>query len=69
MGHSPIYIGSLFVRLDECVGSTVRSMARYDVVIKAATSFIQIFLWEQFEALFLSLFSFQQLRWRRGGEC
>lgn len=48
---APIYLGSLFAKLDQCVANNVSSLCRCDVVTHAGTSFQQIFLWKQFGAL------------------
>lgn len=47
---APIFLGSLFYRLDECVQSLVRSMGRYTVASYAQTAFLQMFLWERFKS-------------------
>lgn len=47
---APIFLGSLFHRLDECVQSLVRSMGRYTVASYAQTAFLQLFLWEHFKS-------------------
>lgn len=48
---APIYLGSLFYQLDECVQNIIKSMGRSIVVSYADTSFLQLFLWERFETL------------------
>lgn len=48
---APIFLGSLFYRLDECVQSLSRSMGRYTVVSYANSAFLQMFLWEMFSNL------------------
>lgn len=47
----PVYLGSLYERLDECVNNIVCSVGRYDVVTHADTIFLQMFLWERFGIL------------------
>lgn len=46
----PIFLRSLFYRLDECVESLVRSMGRYTVASYAQTAFLKLFLWERFKS-------------------
>lgn len=41
---APIFLGSLFYRLDEYVQSLVRSVRRYTVASYAQTAFLQMFL-------------------------
>lgn len=40
----PMYLGSHFYRLDECVGYIMKFVARYHVVIHADTTFLKLFL-------------------------
>lgn len=47
---APIFLRSLFYRLDECIESLVRSMGRYTVASYAQTAFLQMFLWERFKS-------------------
>lgn len=42
----PVYLGSLYACLDECVAKVARSLGRYDVVTYMRSSFLQMFLWE-----------------------
>lgn len=49
---APIYLVSLYARLDECVSNVVQSVGRYDVVTYVDTSFVQIFFGKDVE-LFL----------------
>lgn len=53
-----IYQGWLYARLDECITNIVQSIGRYDVLIHAYTSFLQMFLWEHFRALVPKLVEF-----------
>lgn len=46
----PIFLGSLFYRLDECVRSLVRSRGRYTVTSYGQTAFLQLFLWKRFKS-------------------
>lgn len=48
---APIFLGSLFYRLDECVQNQLKSMGRYTVVSYANSAFLQLFLWERFKGL------------------
>lgn len=41
---TPLYLGSLFFRLDECVKNIVRSNRRYHVVIQTDMACFQVFL-------------------------
>lgn len=45
----PIFLGSLFFRLDECAQNLVKSMGPYTFISYANTSFLQLFLWERFK--------------------
>lgn len=47
---APIFLGSFFFRLDECVENLVKSMDRYTVASYAHTAFLQLFLWERFKS-------------------
>lgn len=47
---APIFLDSLFYRLDECIESLVRPMGRYTVASYAQTAFLQMFLWERFKS-------------------
>lgn len=47
----PIYLGSLYKRLHECVSNILPSAERYDVALHDGTCFLQIFLWEMFEGV------------------
>lgn len=40
----PLYLGSLYSWLDECVCNITTSMARYDLVTYVDSAFLQIFL-------------------------
>lgn len=48
LAMTPIFLGSLFFRLDECVQNLLKSMGRYTVVSYA--TFFQLFLWERFKS-------------------
>lgn len=48
---APIYLRSLFYRLDECVSNITRSTGRLYVVTLVDTLFLQLFLWEWFKVL------------------
>lgn len=48
---APLYLGSLYSRLDECSQSVLKSINRYDVVTYAGVSFLQMFLQERLGAL------------------
>lgn len=45
---APIFLSSLFYRLDECVHNLSKFMGRYNVVSYANSAFLQLFLWERF---------------------
>lgn len=47
----PIFLGSLFYRLDECVHNLSKSMGRYTVVSHVNSAFLHLFLWERFSNL------------------
>lgn len=47
---APIFLGSLFYRLNECVQTLIRSMGRYIVASYAQMAFLQMFLWERFKS-------------------
>lgn len=47
----PIYLGSLFYRLDLCVQNIIKSTDQHIVVTHADTSFLQLFLCERFKTL------------------
>lgn len=47
----PWRLGTLYSHLDERVRNAVRSVDRYDVISYADANFLQLFLWETFEAL------------------
>lgn len=42
---------SLYVQLDECLTSVVRSMRSFDVVTHVVSCFLQMFFWERFSML------------------
>lgn len=44
----PLYLGSLYARLYECLRSIFKSVDQYDIVTYADASFLQMFLWERF---------------------
>lgn len=48
---APIYVWSLYPRLNECVSNIASSMGCCDVIMHADTSFLSMFLWERFGAL------------------
>lgn len=48
---APIYLGSLFCKMDECINNIMKFVGRYYVVTYAVTTFLQVFLWGQFETL------------------
>lgn len=47
------FLGSLYARLDECSQNVTRSMGNYDAVSYIEANFLQLFLWERFEAFAL----------------
>lgn len=47
----PLYLGSLFFELDEVVQNLVLSIGCYHVVTHADTSFLNMFIWEQFRSI------------------
>lgn len=59
----PIYLGSLYVRLDECLRNILHFFGRYSVVTSANTCFIQFFLLRGSEGLYPGLQSFRKWRW------
>lgn len=61
----PLYLGSLFDPLDECVGNTVQFAGNYGVVTHEDTSFLQMFLWERFMAILSKPHEFHQWNWWR----
>lgn len=50
---APIYLGSLYACLDECITNIAQLLGRSDVVMHVDSSFLQMFLWERFGALAL----------------
>lgn len=51
LGLTPIYFGSLYSNLDECMANVVRSIGTYDMVTHTDTIFLQIFFLKWFGAL------------------
>lgn len=51
MAFLPIYLGSLFFRMDECIQNNVKSTGCYHVITHADTVFLQVFLWEKSKTL------------------
>lgn len=47
----PLFLGSLFKRLDECGRHITRSVGRYDVICYVDVNFLQLFVWERFAKL------------------
>lgn len=50
MARAPIYMGSLYARLDECVANITHSLGHYNIMSHVVSVFLQIFLWERIEA-------------------
>lgn len=46
---TPIFLGSLFYRLYECVHNLISSMGCHTMALYAQTAFLQMFLWERFK--------------------
>lgn len=44
----PLYLGSFYAQLDNCIRNVTFSVGRYDVVTHVDSAFHQIFLWESF---------------------
>lgn len=44
---APLYLGSLYNRLDECVHNIFCSLGPYNVVSYADTAFLEMFLWKE----------------------
>lgn len=51
MAFAPLYLGSLFDRLDVCINKIVRSVGRYIIAIYVVATFFQMFIWEGFGTL------------------
>lgn len=51
MALAPIYLMSLFHKLDECIKSILKIVGRYHVVTPVDIAFFQLFLWERFKTL------------------
>lgn len=61
---APIFLGSLFYCLDECVDNLSKSMGRYTVVSYANFAFLQLFLWGRFSNLAPQLVQFEAMTMR-----
>lgn len=59
---APLYLGSLYARLDECSRSVFRSVDRYNVVSYVNASFLQMFMWESFGAFTLMLVKLELIK-------
>lgn len=44
---APIYLGSLYARLDECIANVAWISGFYSVVYHVDSDFLQMFLWER----------------------
>lgn len=62
MPLAPLYLGSLYVGLDECSRWVIKSVNRYDVVSYVNASFLQMFLLERFRALSPVPFEFKLVK-------
>lgn len=49
----PLYLGSLYYRLDECVSNIVKFVGHFHVLTHVDTVFFQLFLWKTFKKLVL----------------
>lgn len=56
---TPLYLGSLFERLDECLKYIVQFVGQYDVAMYVDASFQQPLIWERFGMLAPKLNEFE----------